>query len=83
MIYKEMKEEIMTNYELIKNMSIEDMAKMNVKAFMYMNGYRSNVEYHTTNQTIFDMREEAESYELEWLKSNEDKDTLDTITFKI
>lgn len=73
----------MTNYELIKNMSIEDMAKMNVKAFMYMNGYRSNVEYHTTNQTIFDTREEAESYELEWLKSNEDKDTLDTITFKI
>lgn len=42
----------MTNYESIKNMSIEDMAKMNVKAFMYMNGYRSNVEYHTTDQSI-------------------------------
>ena len=26
----------MTNYELIKNMSIEDMAKMNVRAFHYM-----------------------------------------------
>lgn len=72
----------MTNYESIKNMSIEDMAKMNVKAFMYMNGYRSNVEYHTTNQSIFDTREEAEEYELKWLQSNEDRETLDTITFK-
>lgn len=73
----------MTNYELIKNMSIEDMAKMNVKTFMYMNGYsRPNVEYHTTNQSIFDTREEAEEYELEWLQSNEDRETLDTITFK-
>ncbi len=74
---------MMTNYEFIINMSIEDMAKMNVKPFMYMNGYRPNVEWHTTDQTIFDTREEAESYELEWLKSNEDKETLDTITFKI
>ena len=73
----------MTNYELIKNMSIEDMPKMNVKTFMYMNGYsRPNVEYHTTNQSIFDTREEAEEYELEWLQSNEDRETLDTITFK-
>ena len=72
----------MTNYESIKNMSIEDMAKMNVKAFMYMNGYRLNVEYHTTNQSIFDTREEAEEYELKWLQSNEDRETLDTITFK-
>lgn len=72
----------MTNYESIKNMSIEDMAKMNVKAFMYMNGYRSNVEYHTTDQSIFDTREEAEEYELKWLQSNEDRETLDTITFK-
>ena len=72
----------MTNYESIKNMSIEDMAKMNVKTFMYMNGYRANVEYHTTNQSIFDTREEAEEYELKWLQSNEDRETLDTITLK-
>ena len=65
-----------------KNMSIEDMAKMNVKTFMYMNGYRANVEYHTTNQSIFDTREEAEEYELKWLQSNEDRETLDTITLK-
>ena len=70
----------MTNYESIKNMSIEDMAKMNVKTFM--NGYRANVEYHTTNQSIFDTREEAEEYELKWLQSNEDRETLDTITLK-
>ena len=38
----------MTNYESIKNMSIEDMAKMNVKAFMYMNGYRTRSEEHTS-----------------------------------
>lgn len=81
-IYLERKYEIMTNYELIKNMSIEDMAKMNVKTFMYMNGYTPNVEYHTTNQSIFDTREEAEEYELKWLQSNEDRETLDTITFK-
>lgn len=81
-IYLERKLEIMTNYESIKNMSIEDMAKMNVKAFMYMNGYRTNVEYYTTNQSIFDTREEAEEYELKWLQSNEDRETLDTITFK-
>lgn len=72
----------MTNYEFIKNMSIENMAKMNVKSFMYTNGYRPNVEWHTTDQHIFDTREEAEKYELEWLKSNEDKETLDTIIFK-
>ena len=72
----------MTNYESIKNMSIEDMAKMNVKTFMYTNGYRPTVEYHTTNQNIFNTREEAEEYELKWLQSNEDRETLDTITFK-
>lgn len=72
----------MTNYEFIKNMSIEDMAKMNVKSFMYMNGYRSQTEYHTTDQNIFDTREEAEKYELEWLKSNEDTDIFNTIIFK-
>lgn len=72
----------MTNYESIKNMSIEDMAKMNVKTFMHMNGYRVDVEYYTTNQSIFATREEAEEYELKWLQSNEDRETLDTITFK-
>lgn len=72
----------MMNYEFIKNMSIEDMAKMNVKAFTYMNGYRVQTDFHTTDQHIFDTREEAEKYELEWLQSNEDKEIFDTITFK-
>lgn len=72
-------EGVATNYEIIKNMSIEEMAKMNVKSFMYMNGYRPNVEYHTTDQSIFDTREEAEKHELEWLKAKEDTDTLDAI----
>ncbi len=72
----------MTNYELIKNMSIEDMAKMNVRAFHYMGGYRAQIDFYTTDQHIFDTREEAENYELEWLKSNEDIDTFNTITFK-
>ena len=72
----------MTNYEFIKNKSIEDMAKMNVKAFTYMNGYRVQTDFYTTDQHIFDTREEAEKYELEWLQSNEDKEIFDTITFK-
>lgn len=72
----------MTNYEFIKNMSIEDMAKMNVKAFTYMNGYRVQTDFYTTDQHIFDTREEAEKYELEWLQSNEDKEIFDTIPFK-
>lgn len=72
----------MTNYEFIKNMRIEDMAKMNVRAFTYMNGYRAQTDFYTTDQHIFNTRKEAEEYELEWLKSNEDTDTLDTITFK-
>ena len=60
----------MTNYESIKNMSIEDMAKMNVKAFMYMNGYRTNVEYHTTNQSIFDTRIWTEMATIQWGQRN-------------
>lgn len=44
----------MTNYELIKNMSIEDMAKMNVRAFHYMGGYRAQTDFYTTDQHIFD-----------------------------
>ena len=72
----------MTNYEFIKNMNVEDMAKMNVRAFTYMSGYRIQTDFYTTDQHIFNTREEAEKYELEWLKSNEDRDIFDTMIFK-
>lgn len=72
----------MTNYEKLKSLTVEEMAKLNVKSFTYMNGYRAVVEFHTTDQNIFDTREEAEKYERKWLLNEVDEDVFDVLTFK-
>lgn len=62
----------MNNYEKIKSLSKEELAKINVKAFTYMNGYSPTTEFHTTNGNIFSTREDAESFEKDWLGKKED-----------
>lgn len=62
----------MSNFEKILTLTIEEMAHMNVKSFCYMNGYNSQTDYYTTDGSIFYTREEAEQYELEWLKKDVD-----------
>lgn len=72
----------MTNYEKLKSLTVEEMAKLNVKAFNYMSGYRAVVDFYTTDQHIFDTREEAEEYERKWLLGEVDEDIFDVLTFK-
>lgn len=67
----------MNNYEKIKSLSIKELAKINVKYQSYMNGYRPDAQYVTTDGNIFDFREVAEKYEEEWLNQEEDKEVFD------
>lgn len=67
----------MNNYEKIKNLSKEELAKINVKAFTYMSGYSPMTEFHTTNGNIFSTRKEAESFEKDWLSKEEDSTVFD------
>lgn len=72
----------MTNYEKIKSLTVEEMACINVKQHIYMSDYRPVVDFYTTDQTIFDTREEAEEYERKWLLSEVDEDIFDVLLFK-
>ena len=72
----------MTNYEKIKSLIIEEMACLNVKQHVYMSGYRPAVDFYTTDQNIFDTREEAEEYERKWLRSEVDEDIFDVLLYK-
>lgn len=72
----------MTNYEKIKSLTVEEMAKFNVKPFCYMNGYRASVDFYTTDQHIFNTREEAEEYELKWLLDKLDDETINVLLHK-
>lgn len=72
----------MTNLDKIKSLTVEEMAHLNVRAFTYMNGYRATTDFYTTDQTIFDTREEAEEYEIKWLNGEVDTETFDTLLFK-
>ena len=59
----------MTNLEKIRKMTIDELVKHNVKSFTYMNGYKPDTEFHTSNNSIFDTRDEAEEYEHKWLNN--------------
>lgn len=72
----------MTNYEKIKSLTIKEMACLNVKQHVYMSGYRPCVDFYTTDQTIFNTREEAEEYEGKWLLCEVDEDVFNVLTFK-
>lgn len=59
----------MNNYEKILTLSIEEMARRNVIR-RYTNhdfGFWTD-SFYTSDGTLFDTREDAEEYELEWLK---------------
>lgn len=72
----------MTNYEKLKLLTVEEMACLNVKQHVYMSGYRPCVDFYTTDQNIFNTREEAEEYERKWLLGEVDEDIFDVFLFK-
>lgn len=72
----------MTNYEKIKSLKVEEMACINVRQHVYMNGYKPCVDFYTTDQNIFDTREEAEEYEGKWLLDEVDEDIFNVLLYK-
>lgn len=60
---------MMTNLEKIRKMTVDELVKQNVRPFTYMNGYKTDTEFHTSDNSIFDTRDEAEEYEHKWLNS--------------
>lgn len=69
----------MTNYEKIKSLTVKEMAKLNVKSFIYMRGYMAAVEFHTTDNSIFNTEDEALEYEEKWLLSEVDENIFDIL----
>lgn len=69
----------MTNFEGIKNLSLEELARFNIRYFCYMNGYRSDSEWHTSDDSIFNSAEEALEYETKWLQKDLDQEVFDVI----
>lgn len=72
----------MTNLEKIKSLTVEEIAHLNVRAFTYMNGYRADTDFYTTDQTVFNTRKEAEEHEIKWLNGETDTETFDVLLFK-
>jgi len=66
----------MTNFEKIKTLTKNELSKLNVKGYCYMCGYRTQMDFITTDGRLFDTREEAEDYELKWLDKKEDDSVL-------
>lgn len=58
----------MNNFEKIKGLTLEEMASLNVKSFTYNSGYNVATDYYTTDGSIYETREQAESYERSWLQ---------------
>ena len=69
----------MTNFEKIKSLSLEEMAELNVQAFIYNSGYHVKVDYNTTDGNIFGTRDEAKEYEKSWLQQNVDEDVFEIL----
>lgn len=69
----------MTNYEKIKSLTVKEIAKLNVKSFVYMRGYMPAVEFHTTDCSIFNTEEEALEYEEKWLLGEVDENIFDIL----
>lgn len=63
----------MNNYEKIKSLNIEQMATLNVKSFQHNSGYQVFTDYHTTDGSVYDTREQAEAYERSWLQQEVDE----------
>lgn len=63
----------MTNYEKFQMLSINQLARINVKPYVDSSDERRRM-YRTTDNTILLDRKEAEKYEREWLEKpvNED-----------
>ena len=64
----------MSNFEKIKSLTIEQMAKLNVRCVQYDMDFETYTEYVTSDGSEFDTRELAEEYELNWL--NQEVDNL-------
>lgn len=59
----------MTNYERLKSMSIEEMARQNIKPVMVNIGYQLHTIFITSDGYQSEDKYEAFEQELEWLKS--------------
>lgn len=66
----------MNNMEKLKSLTREELARINVRPFMYMSGYSARTSYITSDCMICDTKEEAEEHELEWLGAEEDNNVF-------
>lgn len=62
----------MTNFPKIKSLTIKEIASLNVKSFTYNCGYNVAIDYHTSDGSIYETRDQAESYERLWLQQEVD-----------
>lgn len=66
----------MTNYEKIRTLSINQLARLNVKGYLYSCGYRPQMDFITSDGNILSDKEEAIEYEINWLNNELDKETF-------
>ena len=59
----------MTNFERIKNMTVDEMTENNVKGLMIPNGYRVDRIFICTDGFQTYDKDEAIQYEINWLNS--------------
>ena len=64
----------MNNFEKIKSLTIQEMAHINVRPVQYDMEFERYTKYVATDGSEFYTREDAETYEIEWL--NKDVDVL-------
>lgn len=63
----------MTNYEKFQKLSINQLARINVKPYVDSSDERRRM-YRTTDNTVFLDRKDAEKYEREWLNKTVNED---------
>ncbi|RHQ82474.1 hypothetical protein [Clostridium sp. AF22-10] len=68
----------MTNYEKFQKLSINQLARINVKPYVDSSDERRRM-YRTTDNTILLDRKEAEKYEREWLSKTVNEDVFNDL----
>ena len=66
-LISETRNKIVTNYEKLQTLNINQLARINVKPYVDFSDERRRM-YRTTDNTVFFDRKEAEKYEREWLE---------------
>lgn len=65
----------MTNYEKFQTLSINQLARINVKPYVDSSDEHRRM-YRTTDNTVLLDRKEAEKYEREWLSKTVNEDVF-------